>query len=70
MHNCNCRTRQSATPVPLPYINHCASNQELAMAYVPWQRFRELYEADQALRHGTIFKELHKPFQGGMRGRI
>lgn len=37
MHNCNCRTKQAATPVPLPYINRCASTQELAMAYVPWQ---------------------------------
>lgn len=37
----------------------------VAMAYVPWQRFGRTLDLDQALRTGTIFPELTKPFCGG-----
>lgn len=40
------------------------SNMPIAMAYVPWQFFRETYEPDKALQYGTIFPELNKPFYG------
>ena len=36
----------------------------LAMAYVPWQEWCDIYEADKGFCHGTIFKELNKPFRG------
>lgn len=36
----------------------------IAMAYVPWQEFRDLYPAEKALFRGTIFEELDKPFSG------
>ena len=36
----------------------------LTMAYVPWQQFSETYEPAKALRVGTIFPELDKPFYG------
>ena len=37
----------------------------LAMAYVPWQEFRYLYEdLEKAYRAGTVFMELDKPFEG------
>ena len=36
----------------------------LAMAYVPVQQFRDLYDADYALQIGTIFRELDLPFYG------
>jgi hypothetical protein len=39
----------------------------LAMAYVPNQRWEGLYEPEQALRRGTLFKGLDLPFEGGMR---
>ncbi len=40
----------------------------LAMAYVPMQRWRDIYENDKALMRGTIFSELDLPFKGaGMR---
>lgn len=36
----------------------------IAMAYVPWQEWRNIYEAEKGLRCGTIFEELNKPFKG------
>lgn len=40
------------------------SDMPLAMAYVPWQTWRNLYEAEKGFRRGTIFEELDKPFRG------
>lgn len=40
----------------------------LAMAYVPWQHFANVYEPDKALLVGTIFPELDKPFLAEGRG--
>jgi hypothetical protein len=39
----------------------------LAMAYVRWQRWNNVYDLDRALQVGTIFPELDLPFLG-MRG--
>lgn len=36
----------------------------LAMAYVPWQNWRKIYEPEKAFHTGTIFEELDKPFLG------
>jgi len=37
----------------------------IAMAYVPWQKFEELYQdLEKAYCMGTIFPELNKPFTG------
>lgn len=36
----------------------------LAMAYVPWQNWRKIYEPEKAFHRGTIFEELDKPFLG------
>ena len=35
-----------------------------AMAYVPWQKFKEPYDPSKAFMVGTIFPELNKPFTG------
>ena len=40
-------------------------NWRLAMAYVPTQQWRELYEPSNGFPRGTIFKELDLPFKGG-----
>ena len=40
----------------------------LAMMYVPYQKFENLYDADTALSRGTLFKSLDLPFYGGKRG--
>lgn len=34
----------------------------LAMAYVPWQMWRDIYETEKGFSCGTIFMELNKPF--------
>ena len=34
----------------------------LAMVYCPRQYWRALYSPAEALEHGTLFSELHKPF--------
>lgn len=36
----------------------------LAMAYVPWQRLDKMYAPVEALRRGTLYPELDKPFMG------
>ena len=36
----------------------------LAMAYVPWQPYTNLYSLSQALRQGTIFRDLDFEFLG------
>lgn len=40
------------------------SRMPLAMAYVPWQKWCSLYEADKGFCRGTIFEQLDKPFKG------
>ena len=71
--NCNCET---AEPCVQPRMREdCSRDRDMlygmpiAMGYIPWQNFECTYEPAQALRAGTIFPELDKPFYGrrGMR---
>ncbi len=39
----------------------CLDNMLLAYVYAPDQKFRLLYSANDALKHGTLFEELYKP---------
>ena len=41
----------------------------LAMVYSPKQKWREVMSPEDGLRHGTIFRELVKPWEAGERGR-
>ena len=36
----------------------------LAMAYVPWQNWQNIYDAEKGFCYGTIFQELNLPFLG------
>ncbi|MBS6462870.1 MAG: spore coat associated protein CotJA [Ruminococcus sp.] len=47
---------------------NCLAGRSLAMVYSPCQQFRELYEPDEALTKGTLFRELDKPFYATRRG--
>ena len=40
------------------------------MAYIPWQRLTTTYDPEKALKVGTIFPELNKPFEGRKGGRV
>ena len=38
--------------------------QVVGMAYVPWQRWRDLYDSNKGFHRGTIFRDLDKSFCG------
>ena len=40
------------------------SGLPIAMAYVPWQSYGNIYPLPQALRNGTMFQELNLDFAG------
>lgn len=44
--------------------NSCLADMPLAMAYVPMQTFCSTFDLCSALKTGTIFPELCKPFCG------
>lgn len=58
----NCSQRPCKTPEMA-----CSDmpGKSLAMAYVPWQSWRDIYDFDKGFCVGTIFAELNKPFEGG-----
>ena len=37
----------------------------IAMCYVPWQKWGDLYDPCKALKCGTLFPVFSKPFAGG-----
>ncbi len=39
----------------------------LAMCYVPYQHFENVYDDEKALDRGTLFADLDLPFVGGKR---
>jgi len=39
------------------------ANRQLAMVYSPMQCWRMLYTPEAALRSGTLFEELYKPYE-------
>lgn len=53
------------TPLPTPPSGEeCGFCVTLAMAYVPMQQWRMLYEPEDGFSRGTIFEELDLPFLG------
>ena len=44
--------------------NACINSLPLAMAYIPLQRWEDLYDTSTAFERGTIFRALDKPFLG------
>ncbi len=43
-------------------------NLPLTMAYVPMQKWGEVYSENDALERGTLFPDLDKPFYGKFTG--
>lgn len=50
-------------------MNRNCPQQVVGMAYVPWQRWGDLYEPGKALQCGTLFAVLNMPFIGCRRDR-
>ena len=52
------------TDLPQKTNLHLPDGFPLASVYAPTQVFRNLYDCETALSHGTIFEELDLPFLG------
>lgn len=75
--DCNCRNsnmpahegkRCSGQPAPCKPGSirlEPVDSMMLAMAYVPWQQWDNVYDLPKAFRQGTIFPVLDKPFCRG-----
>lgn len=68
-YNCynNSRYREQNSCGAPDSPDSCLMGKSLAMAYVPWQKWKDIYDFDKGLCTGTIFHELNKPFEGGRR---
>ncbi len=44
-------------------ITFMPENPRLASAYVPFQKYENLYSTEKSLERGTIFKDLDIPFE-------
>ena len=62
---CGCGGGNGATLLPLDLTDVKLGDLPIAMAYVPPQKWRDIFEPDAALREGTLFKELALPFTAG-----
>lgn len=71
--NCGRQPAPAASVCPAPARPACCDDRAeydefnglpIAMAYVPWQQWRAIYEVEKGFHRGTIFEELDKPFQG------
>lgn len=70
------QNRNSASPAERPSCSlgqpdrentqrDCLSDMSIAMAYVPMQRWNQVYDMSRGLTRGTIFPELDLPFVMG-----
>ena len=50
---------------PKPHPHEMPEPMVLAMGYVPAQKWQDLYEPEEALCKGTLFRQLDLPFEGG-----
>lgn len=57
----SCANSRNCCQAPMP---DCYGDYPVAMAYVPWQQFTNVYDPDKALCIGTIFPELNLPYTG------
>lgn len=66
----HCGCVPEAAPYPVYEKSSCCERDDalegmpLAMAYVPWQNWKRIYEIEKGFARGTIFEELDKPFHG------
>ncbi|MCM1498835.1 MAG: spore coat associated protein CotJA [Clostridium sp.] len=61
---CVCRVTEKQNCFQNDPMDRLGDQFPPVMAYVPWQQWGELYDADCALMQGTLFKELNLIFCG------
>ena len=76
---CGCQGKMAGMPRAPFALENPATNCNIdpdcinafppVMAYVPMQSFKNLYDPESALCHGTIFRELDLPFMGAAQRR-
>ena len=54
MKDCSCDKKE----------NKNLYDMTIAMAYVPWQRFKMYENLEEAYCNGTVFPDLNRPFLG------
>lgn len=62
---CGCGGENGAALLPPDLTDVKLGDLPIAMAYVPPQKWQNIFDVDAALREGTLFKELALPFTGG-----
>lgn len=62
---CNMKRNNEGCNRGTEHVDHMAPG----MCFVPWQKWQDVYDIDQAIGCGTIFKELYKPYVGRGCGR-
>lgn len=55
------------TPPEMPQESLFPPHVSLAMAYIPYQNYENVYDDEKALARGTLFASLDLPFIGGKR---
>lgn len=59
--DCGCtNTEKNGCNPGTEHVDHMAPG----MCFVPWQKWHDIFDMEQALNCGTIFKELYKPYIG------
>lgn len=60
------RIRSDMVTPPAPH-KPMPPSMMLGMSYTPVQCWQDLYEPEEGLENGTIFRQLRFPFEGGAR---
>lgn len=63
--SCGCAVQRPMQPDRENTLRGCLSDMSVAMAYVPMQRWNQVYDMSRGLTRGTIFPELDLPFVMG-----
>lgn len=70
-NGCGCGYHTNGSPhtaMQTPVVNRVRriidNEYPIGMAYVPWQQWNEVFDAETALCRGTLFPELELPFTG------
>ncbi len=61
MNNCNCNSIGKCSAMAKAFL---PEDMTVTMAYIPFQLDVSHYSVDDALRRGTLFCDLDKPFKG------